>query len=54
MYDSVKNIVDVDIAGLVARINALSEISGNYKVFSGISDDMDGKVKFFFRTDEIA
>lgn len=54
LYDSVKNIVDVDIAGLVARINALSEISGNYKVFSGISDDMDGKVKFFFRTDEIA
>lgn len=54
LYDSVKNVVDVDIAGLMARINALTEISGNYKTFSGVSDDMDGKVKFFFRTDEIA
>lgn len=53
LYDSVKTVVDVDVSGLMARINALAEISENYKVFSGISDDMDGKVKFFFRTDEI-
>lgn len=54
LYDSIKTVVDVDVAGLMARINALTEISENYKAFSGISDDMDGKVKFFFRTDEIA
>ncbi len=54
LYDSVKTVVDVDVAGLMVRINALTEISENYKAFSGISDDMDGKVKFFFRTDEIA
>lgn len=54
LYDSVKTVVDVDVAGLMARINALTEIAENYKAFSGISDDMDGKVKFFFRTDEIA
>ena len=55
-YDEgIKKLIDadVDISGLTTRINALAEISGNYKAFSGISEDMDGQVKFFYRTDEI-
>lgn len=47
------SLVDVDLAGLTERFQAMTEISREYKVFSGISDNMDGNVKFFFRTDEI-
>lgn len=42
-----------DLDGLIERIRILKSVSGNYKSFSGISDDMNGQVKFFFRTDGI-
>lgn len=44
---------DGDLAGLTERMKALKSVSQNYKAFSGISDDMDGQVKFFFRTDAV-
>ncbi|MCR5608173.1 MAG: hypothetical protein K6G26_03840 [Lachnospiraceae bacterium] len=52
----VKKIVDVynnDVSGLIERIKVISEVSKNYNNFSGISDDMEGKVKFIYRTEEI-
>ncbi len=45
--------VDGDIGGLIARIKATIDVSKNYKSFSGISNDMDGRVKFIYRTEEI-
>ena len=46
-------LVNGDIKGLATRIRATADVSKNYKNFSGISDDMDGQVKFIYRTDEI-
>ena len=46
-------LVNGDIKGLATRIKATADVSKNYKNFSGISDDMDGQVKFIYRTDEI-
>lgn len=45
--------VDGDIGGLVTRAKATVDVSKDYKSFSGISDDMDGNVKFVYRTDSI-
>lgn len=47
------NVFDGDLGTLTERIKAIKSVSQNYKAFSGISDDMDGQVKFFFRTDGI-
>ena len=45
--------VDGDLNGLLTRFRATVDVSKNYKSFSGISDDMDGQVKFIYRTDSI-
>lgn len=45
--------VDGDLDDITARIQATLDISKNYNSFAGIADEMDGKVKFIYRTDEI-
>ena len=45
--------VDGDLGGLFARIKATADVSKDYKSFSGLSDDMDGQVKFIYRTDSV-
>lgn len=45
--------VDGDFSGLFTRIKATADVSRDYKSFSGISDDMDGQVKFIYRTDSV-
>lgn len=47
------NAVDGDLGGLFTRIKATADVSKDYKSFSGISNDMDGQVKFIYRTDSI-
>ena len=42
-----------NVNGLVSRLKAVSEVSSHYKSYSGISDDMDGKVDFIYKTDSI-
>ncbi|MCM1133659.1 MAG: hypothetical protein NC340_09345 [Ruminococcus flavefaciens] len=44
---------DGDLSGLAERIRTVKSVSVNYKSFSGIGDDTDGQVKFFFRSDGI-
>lgn len=46
-------LVDGDMKGIVTRLKATIDVSKNYRNFSGISDDMDGQVKFIYRTEEI-
>ena len=46
--------VDGDLGGLIERIKVTADMSKNYKSFSGISDDMEGEVKFIYRTDSIS
>lgn len=47
------DVVDGDINRLLTGIKASADVSKDYKSFSGISDDMDGQVKFIYRTDSI-
>lgn len=47
------NAFDGDLTSLTERMKAIKSVSQNYRSFSGILDDMDGQVKFFFRTDGI-
>lgn len=52
----IKNLADYvngDIDGLVTRVKAIADISKSYSSFSGISEDMDGEVKFIYRTDSV-
>lgn len=51
--DVLVDAVNGDLKGLVDRLKAISGVSSNYKSYSGISDDMDGKVDFIFKTDSI-
>ncbi len=46
-------LVDSDLNGIITRFKATVDVSKKYRNFSGISDDMDGRVKFIYRTDEI-
>lgn len=45
--------VDGDWDTLIVRIRATADVSAGYKSFSGLSDDMDGRVKFIYRTGEV-
>lgn len=52
----VQKLVDAfsgDLGDLADRAEALHGLSGSYKSFSGISPDMDGQVKFIWRTGAI-
>ena len=52
----IKKITDLangDVRNLVVRAKATVDVSKNYKSFSGISDEMDGSVKFVYKTDSI-
>ena len=44
---------DGDLAGLMDRVDALRDVSEHYNSFAGISADMDGQVKFIWRTDAV-
>lgn len=47
------DLINGDVDSVIDRLKATTEVSKNYKNFSGISDDMGGEVKFIYRTDEI-
>lgn len=46
------SVFDGDINGLLEKLNTMLDTSKSYKNFSGISDGMDGKVKFIFVSDK--
>ena len=45
--------VDGDLEGLSDRIRVTADVAKHYTSFSGISEDMDGDVKFIYKTDSI-
>ena len=45
--------VDGDLDGLSDRIRVIADVAKNYTSFSGISEHMDGDVKFIYKTDSI-
>lgn len=42
-----------DLSGLMDRVDAVKAVSERYTSYSGISPDMDGQVKFVWRTDAV-
>jgi putative membrane protein len=53
--DGINKLVDAfdgDVENLLANLNDILDASKSYKNFSGISEDMDGEVKFIFVTDK--
>ena len=51
--EKIKSAIEENAADALTRLKATVDVSKDYKSFSGISDDMDGKVKFIYRTDAI-
>lgn len=51
--DMLVDAVNGDVKGIINRFKAVSAVSSDYKTYSGISDDMDGKVDFIYKTDSI-
>ena len=52
----VRKLVDAfggDLGGLMDRLDAVKAVSERYNSFSGIGDDMDGQVKFVWRTQPV-
>ena len=47
-------VLDGDASELIDRLKALSEASKKYNSYSGISEDMDGAVKFVYVIDGIS
>lgn len=45
--------VDGDLDGLSNRIRVTADVAKHYTSFSGISEDMDGDVKFIYKTDSM-
>lgn len=45
--------VNGNLTGFIERLKATVNVSKNYKSFAGLSDGMDGQVKFIYRTGEI-
>jgi len=50
----IADIVNKDMVSITDRITALENASDDYKSFSGLSDSMDGTVKFIIETAEIS
>lgn len=43
-----------DLESITARLQATIDVAREYRSFAGISDGVDGQVKFIYRTDEIS
>ena len=55
-FDGDSKITDLlggDLGTVLSRIRVVTEVSKEYTNFAGIADDMDGSVKFIYKTEEI-
>lgn len=51
--DSIVDAANGDVRDIIDRFKAVQKASKKYNNYSGISDDMDGKVDFIYKTDSI-
>lgn len=49
----ITSLKDGDLSQLATRLKATVDVSKDYKSFSGLTDQMDGEVKFIYKTEEI-
>lgn len=47
------NVVNDDLQGVLDRLESLKKLGDNYESFTGLSDTMDGSVKFIIKSGEI-
>ncbi len=56
MQDGIRklaNLAEDDLNTLAERLRACADLGNAYNTFSGISPDMDGTVKFIYKTETI-
>ena len=51
--DKISHVYNDDVKELIDRIKKLTDLSKEYNSFSGIENNMDGKVKFIYTIDGI-
>lgn len=53
LTDTLKETFGTDLKGLALRLQATVDVAKAYRSFAGISEEMDGSVKFVYRTDAV-
>ena len=49
----ITELFDGNLSELAPRLKAMIDVSKRYKSYSGLTDEMDGEVKFIYKTEEI-
>lgn len=49
----VVSLLDGDLGSISKRLKATIEVSRRYKSYTGLTDEMDGEVKFIYKTEEL-
>ena len=49
----ITKLFDGNLSKLAPRLKAMIDVSKHYQSYSGLTDDMDGEVKFIYKTEEI-
>lgn len=52
--EKISKLLEGEIGSVATRLKATVEVSKHYNNYAGIGDNMDGKVKFIYSTDEIS
>ena len=50
----ITSLKDSDLGKIATRMKATADVAAHYKSYSGLTDEMDGEVKFIYKTEEIA
>ena len=50
----ITSLKDSDLGKIATRLKATTDVAAHYKSYSGLTDEMDGEVKFIYKTEEIA
>ena len=49
----ITSLKDSDLGKVATRLKATADVAKHYKSYSGLTDEMDGEVKFIYKTEEI-
>ena len=49
----ITSLKDSDLGKIAARLKATADVAKHYQSYSGLTDEMDGEVKFIYKTEEI-
>ena len=49
----ITSLKDSDLSKIATRLKATADVAKHYKSYSGLTDEMDGEVKFIYKTEEI-